>query len=206
LEYSTIFTKEQSSYVHQIFFHRKLKSIVSVTQENRKGVWTSMNDKTQTLRTQLDYTPTRYHVFYMRYQVSRNPEIMHQWRWDAQWKIDENSKAHCRIEQHISHHTVGWLSAVEYDWKPLNKSWQFVVRQIFYAIPDWDLRIYMMDRELKGGMSIPAYSGRGKRTFVIAQYQYQSWRLAVKLERHFSKPTVPLPLITSADVQLEFTF
>ena len=206
LEYSTIFTKEQSSYVHQIFFHRKLKSIVSVTQENRKGVWTSMNDKTQTLRTQLDYTPARYHVFYMRYQVSRNPEIMHQWRWDAQWKIDENSKAHCRIEQHISHHTVGWLSAVEYDWKPLNKSWQVVVRQIFYAIPDWDLRIYMMDRELKGGMSIPAYSGRGKRTFVIAQYQYQSWRLAVKLERHFSKPTVPLPLITSADVQLEFTF
>jgi hypothetical protein len=183
-----------------------LKSIVSVTQEDRKGVWASMNDKTQTLRTQLDYTPTRYHVFYMRYQVRRNPNITHQWRWDAQWKIDENSKAHCRIEQHISHHTLGWLSAVEYDWKPLNKSWQVVVRQIFYAIPDWDLRIYMMDRELKGGMSIPAYSGRGKRTFIIAQYQCQSWRLAVKLERHSSRSTVPLPLITSADVQLEFTF
>ncbi len=206
VEYSPIFTKEQSSYVHQIFFHRKLKSIVSVTQENRKGVWTSMNDKTQNLRTQLDYTPTRYHVFYMRYQVSRNPEIIHQWRWDAQWKIDENSKAHCRIEQHISHHTVGWLSAVEYDWKPLNKSWQIVVRQIFYAIPDWDLRIYMMDRELKGGMSIPAYSGKGKRTFLIAQYQYQSWRWAIKLERHLNQPLERSPVITRADMQLEFTF
>lgn len=206
VEYSPIFTKEQSSYVHQIFFHRKLKSIVSVTQENRKGVWTSMNDKTQNLRTQLDYTPTRYHVFYMRYQVSRNPEIIHQWRWDAQWKIDENSKAHCRIEQHISHHTDGWLSAVEYDWKPLNKSWQIVVRQIFYAIPDWDLRIYMMDRELKGGMSIPAYSGKGKRTFLIAQYQYQSWRWAIKLERHLNQPLERSPVITRADMQLEFTF
>jgi hypothetical protein len=206
VDQSPILVEEQITYVHQIFFHKKWKGLVSVDQENSKGIWESIYKKEQSLRMQLDYSPTRYHVFYLRYQARKNSEMAHQWRCDGQWKIDENSKAHCRIEQHISNHLVGWLSAVEYDWKPLNKRWQIVVRQIFFAIPDWDLRIYMMDRELKGGMSIPAYSGKGKRTFLIAQYQHQSWRWAIKLERQMYQPLERTGLITRADMQLEFTF
>lgn len=206
LDQSPILVEEQITYVHQIFFHKKWKGLISIEQENSKGIWESVHEKEQTLRTQLDYTPTRYHVFYLRYQARKNSEMSHHWRCDGQWKIDENSKAHCRIEQHILHHSVGWLSAIEYDWKPMNKSWQIVIRQIFFAIPDWDLRIYMMDRELKGGMSIPSYSGKGKRTFLIAQYQHQTWRWAIKLERHLNQPLERSPVITRADMQLEFTF
>jgi hypothetical protein len=206
VDQSPILVEEQITYVHQIFFHKKWKGLISVEQENSKGIWESVHEKEQKLRTQLDYSPTRYHVFYLRYQVRKNSEMSHQLRCDGQWKIDENSKAHCRIEQHILHHSVGWLSAIEYDWKPMNKPWQIVIRQIFFAIPDWDLRIYMMDRELKGGMSIPAYSGKGKRTFLIAQYQYQSWRWAIKIERQLDQPLERTAPITRADMQLEFTF
>ncbi len=206
VDQSPILIEEKITYVHQIFFHKKWKGLISVDQENGKGIWESVHEKEQTLRTQVDYTPTRYHVFYLRYQVRKNSEMSHQLRCDGQWKIDENSKAHCRIEQHILHHSVGWLSAIEYDWKPMNKPWQIVIRQIFFAIPDWDLRIYMMDRELKGGMSIPAYSGKGKRTFLIAQYQYQSWRWAIKIERQLDQPLERTAPITRADMQLEFTF
>ena len=206
VEQSPILVQEQITYVHQIFFHKKWKGLISVDQDYAKGIWESVHEKEQTLRTQLDYTPTRYHVFYRRYQVRKESEMSHQWRCDGQWKIDENSKAHCRIEQHILRHSVGWLSAIEYDWKPMNKPWQIVVSQIFFAIPDWDLRIYMMDRELKGGMSIPAYNGKGKRTFLIVQYQYRSWRWALKLERQVNQLPEKSPVITHADVQLEFTF
>ncbi len=206
VDQSTILVEEQITYVHQIFFHKKWKGLISVEQENSKGIWESVHEKEQTLSTQLDYSPTRYHVFYLRYQARKNSEMSHHWRCDGQWKIDENSKAHCRIEQHILHHSVGWLSAIEYDWKPMNKSWQIVIRQIFFAIPDWDLRIYMMDRELKGGMSIPAYSGRGKRTFLIAQYQYQSWRWAIKIERHNPHHQERSDFINLLDVQLAYSF
>jgi hypothetical protein len=206
VDQSPILVEEKLTYVHQIFFHKKWKGLISVEQENSKGIWESVHEKEQTLRTQLDYSPTRYHIFYLRYQVRKNSEMSHQLRCDGQWKIDENSKAHCRIEQHILHHSVGWLSAIEYDWKPMNKPWQIVIRQIFFAIPDWDLRIYMMDRELKGGMSIPAYSGRGKRTFLIAQYQYQSWRWAIKLERHNPIIQERFYFINVFDLQLVYCF
>jgi hypothetical protein len=206
VDQSPILIEEQITYVHQIFFHKKWKGLISVDQENSKGIWESAHDKGQTLRTQLDYMPTRYHLFYLRYQVKKNPEITHQWRCDGQWKIGENSKAHCRIEQHIIHHSLGWLSAVEYEWKPMNKRWQIVIRQIFFAIPDWDLRIYMIDRELQGGMSIPAYNGKGKRTFLIAQYQHQSWRWAIKIERHNPHHQERSDFINLLDVQLAYSF
>ena len=206
VDQSPILIEEQITYVHQIFFHKKWKGLMSIEQESGKGIWESDNEREQTLRTQLDYSPTRYHVFYLRYQVRKNSEITHQWRCDGQWKIGENSKAHCRIEQHILHQSVGWLSAVEYEWKPMNKAWQIVFRQTFFAIPDWDLRIYMMDRELQGVMSIPAYNGKGKRTFLIAQCQYQSWRWAIKLERHLNQTHEKSPVVTHADMQLAFTF
>ena len=206
VDQSPILVKEQTTYVHQIFFHKKWKGLLSIDQEKANGIWESVGDKEQTLRMQLDYTPTRYHNFYLRYQARKNSEMSHQWRCDGQWKIDENSKAHCRIEQHILHHSVGWLSAIEYDWKPMNKSWQIVVRQIFFAIPDWDLRIYMIDRELRGGMSIPAYNGKGKRTFCIVQYQYQSWRWAIKIERHSLFQQERSDFKNLFDLQLVYSF
>ncbi len=167
-------------YVHQILWNKQVKLLLATDHLTSYDQWLSNREKEQNLRLQITFCPQRHHAFYLRYQMRQKEQIMHQWRIDGQWISSENGKFHCRLEQHVQSKLSGWLSAFEYDWKPLGGCWHLIARQTFYAIPDWDLRIYMMDRELKGGMSIPAYNGRGKKSFFILQYQKPKIRMAFK--------------------------
>ena len=202
---STYFKEEEWVYVHQIFFHKKLKGLVSWINEKNSGPWENHSHQEQAIQSHIDFTPTRYHNFYVRYQIKKSPEMMRQWRMDGKWKVNENIQIHCRIEQHSNHAKSGWLSAMEYEWKPMDQPWQVIIRQVFFTVPDWDLRIYMMDRELRGGMSIPAYSGKGKRTFCIVQYHSPHLIWAFKIEREQVSERGGAITNHQADVQLTLT-
>ena len=197
---------QTNAYLHQVVWNKKFKMLLSVDQKTSYRLWLSNSTSEQNFRLQLDFSPQRYHVFYLRYQMHQDEQIMQQWRIDGQWATSENGKFHCRIEQHVQNKNSGWLSALEYDWKPLGKAWHLIARQTFYAVPEWDLRIYMMDRELKGGMSIPAYSGRGKKTFFILQYQNPMIRLALKWTLLFPQTYEVNSGLTTLDLQIALTF
>lgn len=203
---SSHFKEEEWIYAHQIFFHKKLKGLISWINEKQSGQWEDASRQDQLIQSQIDFIPTRYHNFYVRYQIKKNPDLMRLWRLDGKWKVNESIQVHCRIEQHLTHLKSGWLSAMECEWKPMDRPWQVIIRQIFYNIPEWELRIYMMDRELRGGMSIPAYAGKGKRTFCIVQYQLPQLICAFKIEQQQLMEHGRSMAQYQADIQLILTF
>lgn len=203
---SSYLKEEEWVYAHQIFFHKKLKGLISWINEKNNGPWENASRQEQVIQSHIDFIPNRYHNFYIRFQIKKSPEMMRQWRVDGKWKVNEHIQIHCRIEQHSADAKSGWLSAMEYEWKPMDQPWQVIIRQVFFSVPDWDLRIYMMDRELKGGMSIPAYSGKGKRTFCIVQYHSPQFICAFKIERERDMEHGGAVTNHRADFQLTLAF
>lgn len=185
-------------FIHQWSWNKQWKNTISIEHKKEIGLWHEDNLHNQTLRIQADYTPQRHHIFYARYQIKNDLTRLHQTRIDGSWPVTDDGHLHFRLEHHFTSVAVGWLSCLDFNWQPLGKAWGLTFRQVLYSVPEWSMRIYMMDKELKGSMRIPAYSGKGNAFNVILQYQKSYFRLATKLEKNAANIIV--------DLQLELSF
>ena len=49
-----------------------------------------------------------------------------------------------------------------------------------FHIPQWNDRIYCYERDAPGTFSVPAYSGTGLSTSLVAGYKLRLWRITLK--------------------------
>jgi hypothetical protein len=159
------------------------------------------------------FSPIRYAQFYARYlvQSSNNLEIsnyrnsIQSMRLDGHWKADENWTLHFRAEQKYQNRQMSRLIFQDLEWHPMGRAWKFIGRYAVFQCPNWDGRIYAMERETTGGFYIPAYYGSGYRCYGLIQWKSNFVQLQTKVGL-WMKHESTLTLGQKLDIQIQAAF
>ncbi len=142
--------------------------------------------------TQINYKPSRNTLFYLRYRIDQGQKNVTSAdvptenlrfllaRRRQNLRLDYSSKLHRTISIHgRAEHSWYWLENQpkqlgfvlfqDIAWQ-LNYKFKFTGRMAFFDISSYDARIYAFENNLPTVFSIPAYNGRGIRTYAILQF------------------------------------
>lgn len=141
--------------------------------------------------TQVNYKPNRHTLFYVRYRVDQGQKNESGENIPTQnlryliakrkqnLRFDYSSKLHRTIAIHgRAEHSWYWLENQpralgfvlfqDLVWT-INYRLKFTGRMAFFDVSDYDARIYAYENNVPTVYSIPAYNGRGIRSYVILQ-------------------------------------
>ncbi len=142
--------------------------------------------------TQINYKPNRNTLFYLRYRIDQGQKNIATYevptenlrfliaRRKQNLRLDCSAKLHRTLAIHSrAEHSWFWL-----EYKPkqlgflifqdlvwtLNYKFKFTGRMALFDINSYDARIYAYENNLPTVFSIPAYNGRGIRSYAILQF------------------------------------
>jgi len=75
-----------------------------------------------------------------------------------------------RFDDGISATEKGFMVYQEVSYAPLSFPISFDIRYILFDIDSWDARIYAYEKDVLYAFSIPPYSDRGRRFYIVARY------------------------------------
>ena len=138
---------------------------------------------------QVNYTPSRSVDMYFRYRGrsrARNaaletsidfPEnqLQENYRFDISYKVSPSFKFRNRVElvnfnQPYAAKQQGYMILQDIIYKPLSKPVSFSFRYALFDTDGFNSRIYAYESDVLYSFSIPAYSGKGSRTYLTLQY------------------------------------
>jgi len=138
--------------------------------------------------TQLTYTPSRTTEIYFRfkneiksndvdyngYDVPKASEKTN-FRINVQWMYTKNWEFQSRCEwvqlKQETSNSGGVLYFQEVRYKPLGKPYSFAIRWSMFDTDSYDTRIYTYEQDMVGAFSLPAYSDRGDKYYVLIRYR-----------------------------------
>lgn len=141
--------------------------------------------------TQMNFKPNRHTLFYLRYRIDQGQKNVSSSnvptenlrfllaRRRQNLRLDYSSKLHRTLIIHgRAEHSWFWIENQpkqlgfvlfqDLSWQ-INYQFKFTGRMAFFDISDYDARIYAYENNVPTVFSIPAYNGRGIRSYVIAQ-------------------------------------
>lgn len=137
----------------------------------------------------LSYRPGRQNEVYFRFRQERgesdaqalgNPVrglsayIKKSWRVHASVKLNERFVLRSRVEMnHISglpYASNGFLSYADLIYKPLMSRLSVTSRVLVADTDDYQSRVYCFENDVLYGMSVPVFSGRQRRAYIITEY------------------------------------
>jgi len=143
---------------------------------------------------QLEYKPSRSSTMYVRFRSDHKeknasdplnlesleylvPTTKQSIRFQFQKSFEKVIDARTRIErswyqQGNEESSTGFLAAQDVTWK-LNPSFDLTMRYAVFDVSDYNARIYAFENDVLGFFSIPAYSGKGSRYYIILNVQPQ---------------------------------
>lgn len=138
--------------------------------------------------TQLTYVPARTTEAYIRVkeEVKMNnyvtngynvPKVVKKLnvRVNVQWMYTKNFEFQSRCEwtglQQTEGKSSGLLFFQEIRYKPLGKPFSLAVRLSMFQTDSYDTRIYTYEQDMAGSFSLPAYSDRGTRYYILLRYR-----------------------------------
>lgn len=149
---------------------------------------------------QLNYRPSRALTIYGRYRMEtkgRNldgnsednleesfgeirsdwvePHKYQLWRLDLRYKLNKEVTLKSRVdatmfEDGYSSKERGYLIYQELTYQPLNSPFSFDVRYTLFDVDNWDARIYAYEKDVLYSFSIPPFSDRGRRFYLVGRY------------------------------------
>ncbi len=135
---------------------------------------------------QLVYTPLRSSEVYLRYRREEKPQdvtvekknilasvIKNNMRFNLQWKQGSDWEFQSRFEwveiQQQGGREQGTVFFQELRYKPLGKAYSIAMRWTVFSTGSYESRIYAYEQDVAGAFSLPAYSGRGYRCYLMAR-------------------------------------
>ncbi len=139
---------------------------------------------------QLSYKPSRKSEFYIRYrhrERDRNTplnegyidypveQIQENIRLNASYQVTPSLRFKSRIELRRyqlrgSDREDGFVIYQDLIYKKLNSPWSFSTRYALFESDSYNARIYAYETDVLYAFSIPAYSGRGARAYLMVKY------------------------------------
>jgi len=144
------------------------------------------------LLTQINYKPSRNHLIYLRYRIDQGQKNLstsdiptqnlrfliarrrQNLRLDYSSKLHRTIAIHGRAEQswfwlENKPRQTGFVLFQDISWD-INYQFKFTGRMAFFDVTSYDARIYAYENNLPTLFSIPAYNGRGIRSYAIIQF------------------------------------
>lgn len=94
-------------------------------------------------------------------------------RLQLDWQQGEQLHHRSRLEfsryRHGMENHHGYLFFQEMQWRPEKKKWYWILRYQYFFVPDYDARIYVYESDVLYAYSVPAYSGRGQRIYLLTR-------------------------------------
>lgn len=138
--------------------------------------------------TQLTYVPSRTTEAYIRIkeEVKWNDMFTNAYevpkevskvsiRANVQWMYTKNWEFQSRCEwvglQQSAGKSNGLLFFQEVRYKPLGKPYSLVARWSMFHTDSYETRIYTYEQDMAGSFSLPAYSDRGSKYYILLRYR-----------------------------------
>jgi len=113
-------------------------------------------------------------VDYNGYDVPKASEKTN-FRINVQWMYTKNWEFQSRCEwvqlKQETSNSGGVLYFQEVRYKPLGKPYSFAIRWSMFDTDSYDTRIYTYEQDMVGAFSLPAYSDRGDKYYVLIRYR-----------------------------------
>ncbi|MBL7924430.1 MAG: hypothetical protein JNL88_09540 [Bacteroidia bacterium] len=137
---------------------------------------------------QLSYLPSRSTEAYLRYRQEEKPgdagserfsmplmTVKRNLRFNLQWMQGKNWEFQSRCEW-VGSSTEGQLLEgilffQEARYKPLGKPYSISLRWAVFHTEDYEARIYTYEQDMAGSFSLPAYSGKGIRYYLLCRHR-----------------------------------
>ncbi len=186
-------TNENSTFIGVNFKISKqfnLSSFVDRYHFNWLRFQTDAPSKGQRYLVQLDYKPRKSVEVYFRYrqrardrntsleQIGLNSleqEKLNNYRFHFSYKASKEIRLKSRIE--VSNYSLdkqetssGFLMYQDISYKKLSSPLSFSARFAIFESDSYDSRIYAYENDVLYAFSIPAYSGRGTRFYLLCKY------------------------------------
>lgn len=97
------------------------------------------------------------------------------YRYNVSYKVTKSIKMRNRLEvidyaRGETPKELGYLIYHDVVFRPLSSPWQFTLRYALFDTDSYDARVYAYENDIPGYWSIPGYSGRGTRLYLMLRY------------------------------------
>lgn len=138
----------------------------------------------------INYIPSRGSEMYFRIQQKisesdgiaengiRYPQLNTKtgFRFHAEFKLSANLSFQSRTDYLLFKNGSGLSSGSaqmnDVSWKPMGKPFTLSVRYGLFETGSYDSRIYSYEQDMPGSFSVPAYSGKGQRVYLLLRYRF----------------------------------